>query len=264
MTEVEKRENEALKKCLKEAYGYSDEQLRKEMEEAEQSLNDSDFPGAEERIYQKIMEREAAEKKAANTGAGTNAPDRKKAVRLGKKRVFLVAILAAAFVGLLGLTAVGEKSYFFRMREANKGIIFDVGDNLQKASSLERAYEEIENHLGVEMLKLNYIPSKLQIEEISIEDGWSEIRFDYDGNKIYYVQAKKHSETSIGVNSDRKEKNSIWNDWLKKEITFNESKLEDGQSEYEAQIIIEDVLYSIYGKMELEEFTNIVKNMSFY
>ena len=118
MTEVEKRENEALKKCLKEAYGYSDEQLRKEMEEAEQSLNDSDFPGAEERIYQKIMEREAAEKKAANTGAGTNAPDRKKAVRLGKKRVFLVAILAAAFVGLLGLTAVGEKSYFFRMREA--------------------------------------------------------------------------------------------------------------------------------------------------
>ena len=114
------------------------------------------------------------------------------------------------------------------------------------------------------MLKLNYIPPKLQIEEISIEDGWSEIRFDYDGNKIYYVQAKKHSETSIGVNSDRKEKNSIWNDWLKKEITFNESKLEGGQSEYEAQIIIEDVLYSIYGKMEIEEFTNIVKNLSFY
>ena len=91
MTEVEKRENEALKKCLKEAYGYSDEQLRKEMEEAEQSLNDSDFPGAEERIYQKIMEREAAEKKAANTGADENAPDGKKAVRLGKKRVFLVS-----------------------------------------------------------------------------------------------------------------------------------------------------------------------------
>lgn len=262
MTEVEKRENEALKKCLKEAFGYSDEQLRKEMEEAEQSLNDSDFPGAEERIYQKIMEREAAEEKAADANA--DVPDGRKVIRLRKKRVFLVAVLAAAFVGLLGLTAVDEKSYFFRMREVNKGIIFNIEDNLQKVSSLEHAYEEIENHLGIEMLKLNYIPPKLQIEEISIEDGWSEIRFDYDGNKIYYVQAKKHSETSIGVNSDRKEKNSIWNDWLKKEITFNESKLEGGQSEYEAQIIIEDVLYSIYGKMEIEEFTNIVKNLSFY
>lgn len=260
MTEVEKRENETLKKCLKQAYGYSDEQLRKEMEEAEQSLNDSDFPGAEERLYQKIMEREAREKKAS----ATDTSDRKKVVRPGKKRIFLVAILAAAFVGLLGLTAVGEKSYFFRMRETNKGIIFNNGDNLQQTSSIECAYEKIENYLDIEMLKLNYIPSKLQIEEISLEDGWSEIRFDYDGNKIYYVQAKKHSETSIGVNSDRKEKNRIWNDWLKKEITYNESKLEDGESEYEAQIIIEDILYSIYGKMEIEEFTNIVKNLSFH
>lgn len=260
MTEVEKRENETLKKCLKQAYGYSDEQLQKEMEEAEQSLNDSDFPGAEERLYQKIMEREAREKRAS----ATDTSDRKKVVRPGKKRIFLVAILAAAFVGLLGLTAVGEKSYFFRMRETNKGIIFNNGDNLQQTSSIECAYEKIENYLDIEMLKLNYIPSKLQIEEISLEDGWSEIRFDYDGNKIYYVQAKKHSETSIGVNSDRKEKNSIWNDWLKKEITYNELKLEDGESEYEAQIIIEDILYSIYGKMEIEEFTNIVKNLSFH
>lgn len=260
MTEVEKRENETLKKCLKQAYGYSDEQLRKEMEEAEQSLNDSDFPGAEERLYQKIMEREAREKRAS----ATDTSDRKKVVRLGKKRIFLVAILAAAFVGLLGLTAVGEKSYFFRMRETNKGIIFNNGDNLQQTSSLERAYEKIENHLDIEMLKLNYIPSKLQIEEITLEDGWSEIRFDYDGNKIYYVQAKKHSETSIGVNSDRKEKNNIWNDWLKKEITYSELKLEDGQSEYEAHIIIGDILYSIYGKMEIEEFSNIVKNLTFY
>ena len=208
------------------------------------------------------MEREAAEKKITATTA--DASDRKKVLRLGKKRVFLVAILAAAFVGLLGLTAVGEKSYFFRMRETNKGIIFNNGDNLQKTGDLERAYEEIESQLDIGMLKLNYIPAKLKIEEISIEDGWAEIRFDYDGNKVYYVQTKEYSETSIGINSDRNEKNSIWNDWIKKEITYNESKLEDGKSEYEAQIIIRDVLYSIYGKMEMEDFTNIIKNLSFY
>ena len=260
MAEIERREDAALKKCLKEAYGYSDEQLLKEMEEAEQSLSDSDFPGAEERIYQKIMEREAAEKKAANS----NASEGKKVVRFGRKKIFLVAILAAAFVGLLGVTAVGEKSYFFRMRTKTKGIVFNNGNNLQEISSLERAYEEIESQLDIQMLKLNYIPSKMQLEEISIEDGWSEIRFDYDGNKIYYVQAKKYSETSVGVNSDRKEENNIWNDWLKKEIAYNESKFEDGQSEYEAQIIIGDVLYLIYGKIDYMEFTNIIKNLTLY
>lgn len=260
MTEVEKRENETLKKCLKQAYGYSDEQLRKEMEEAEQSLNDSDFPGAEERLYQKIMEREAREKKASATGTS----DRKKVVRPGKKRIFLVAILAAAFVGLLGLTAVGEKSYFFRMRETNKGIIFNNGDNLQQTSSLEHAYEDIEDALDIQMLKMGYIPSIMEIEEVLIDADRAEICFDYKGNSIYYIQIKKYNETSVGFNSGRKEKKYIWNDWLKEEIAYRESKLTDGQVEYEAQIVIEEVLYLLYGKMELKEFENVVKNLNFY
>lgn len=260
MAEIERREDAALKKCLKEAYGYSDEQLLKEMEEAEQSLSDSDFPGAEERIYQKIMEREAAEKKAANS----NASEGKKVVRFGRKKIFLVAILAAAFVGLLGLTAVGEKSYFFRMRETKKGIIFNNGDNLQETSSLERAYEEIENALDIQMLKMSYIPASMEIGEILIDDDRSEIRFDYKGNSIYYIQIKKYNETSVGVNSGRKEKKYIWNDWLKKEIICRESELADGQMEYEAQIIVEEVLYLFYGKMELEEFENVIKNLNFY
>ena len=260
MAEIERREDAALKKCLKEAYGYSDEQLLKEMEEAEQSLSDSDFPGAEERIYQKIMEREAAEKKAANT----SALDGKKVVRFGRKKIFLVAILAAAFVGLLGVTAVGEKSYFFRMREKKAGIVFNNGDNIQEVSNLERTYGEIESALDIQMLKMGHIPSNMEIEEVLIDDDRSEIRFDYKGNSIYYIQIKKYNETSVGVNSGRKEKKYIWNDWLKKEITYRESKLADGQMEYEAQIVIEEVLYLFYGKMELEEFKNVVKNLSFY
>ncbi len=260
MAEIERREDAALKKCLKEAYGYSDEQLLKEMEEAEQSLSDSDFPGAEERIYQKIKEREAAEKKAANS----NASEGKKVVRFGRKKIFLVAILAAAFVGLLGLTAVGEKSYFFRMREKKAGIVFNNGDNIQEVSNLERTYDEIESALDIQMLKMGHIPSNMEIEEVLIDDDRSEIRFDYKGNSIYYIQIKKYNETSVGVNSGRKEKKYIWNDWLKKEITYRESKLADGQMEYEAQIVIEEVLYLFYGKMELEEFKNVVKNLSFY
>lgn len=260
MTEVEKQENEALKKCLKGAYGYSDQQLLKEMEEAEQSLNDSDFPGAEERIYKKIMEREAAEKKAADMGV----PDGKKVVRLGKRKVFLVAILAAAFVGLLGLTAVGEKSYFFRMREKEAGLVFNNGDNIQEVSNLERAYDEIENALDIQILKMGYIPSTMEVEEVLIDDDRSEIRFDYKGNSIYYIQIKKYNETSVGVNSGRKEKRYIWNDWLKKEITYRESCLAEGQTEYEAQIVIQEVLYLFYGKMELGEFENVVKNLNFY
>ncbi len=264
MTEVEKRENEALKKCLKEAYGYSDEQLQKEMEEAEQSLNDSDFPGAEERIYQKIMEREAAEKKAANTGADANAPDRKKAVRLGKKRVFLVAILAATFVGLLGLTAVGEKSYFFRIREKKTGLVFNNENNIQEISKLEQAYEEIEKKMNIPVLKFGYIPSGMEMDEIVIEEYSADISLDYNGNIIHFAQIRRVKETSISINSDRGEENVIWNDWLKKDIFYRENMLTEDLSEYEGYVTVDEAVYYISRIIDIEEFLKILKNLTFY
>lgn len=260
MTEVEKRENETLKKCLKQAYGYSDEQLRKEMEEAEQSLNDSDFPGAEERLYQKIMEREAREKKAS----ATDTSDRKKVVRPGKKRIFLVAILAAAFVGLLGLTAVGEKSYFFRMREKKTGIVFNNEKNIQEIGSLERAYEEIEEKLDIQVLKLGYMPEDMKFDGIVTQEYRAQMNFNYNGNMIHFVQVKKESEASVSVNSDRNEEGTIWNDWIKKDINYRENVLDDGRVECEAHVAIKEVIYHFSGIIEIDEFVNIIKNLTFY
>lgn len=260
MAEIERREDAALKKCLKEAYGYSDEQVLKEMEEAEQSLSDSDFPGAEERIYQKIMEREAAEKKAANS----NASEGKKVVRFGRKKIFLVAILAAAFVGLLGLTAVGEKSYFFRMREKKTGIVFNNENNIQEISSLERAYEEIEGELDIQVLKLGYMPEDMKFDEIVTQEYRAQINFNYNGNKVHFVQVKKERGASVGINSDRNEEETIWNDWIKKDINYRKNVLNDGQVECEAHVAINEVIYHLSGIMESDEFVKVIKNLTFY
>lgn len=260
MAEIERREDAALKKCLKEAYGYSDEQLLKEMEEAEQSLSDSDFPGAEERIYQKIMEREAAEKKAANS----NASEGKKVVRFGRKKIFLVAILAAAFVGLLGVTVVGEKSYFLKMDEKEKGLVFDNDRSIKEIGSLEQAYKEIEKELNIEILKLRYMPEKMEVDEVVIRKNRADINFDYNGNNIHFVQVSKTKETSIGINSDRQEGRTIWNDWIKKEIIYKENMLEDGQVECEGYVAVDEAAYHISGIIEPEEFVKIIENLTFY
>lgn len=260
MTEVEKRENETLKKCLKQVYGYSDEQLRKEMEEAEQSLNDSDFPGAEGRLYQKIMEREAREKKAS----AIDTSDRKKVVRPGKKRIFLVAILAAAFVGLLGLTAVGEKSYFFRMREKKTGIVFNNDRNMQEIGNLGRAYEEIESKLNIQALKLGYMPEDMEFNDVLTQKYRAEINFSCNGNKIYFVSIKEENVASVGINSDRNEGETIWNDWIKEEFNYKKNILDDGQVECEAYVAIDKVVYYLSGIIDPIEFEKIVKNLIFY
>lgn len=260
MTEVEKRENETLKKCLKQAYGYSDEQLRKEMEEAEQSLNDSDFPGAEERLYQKIMEREAREKRAS----ATDTSDRKKVVRLGKKRIFLVAILAAAFVGLLGLTAVGEKSYFFKIGKKEKGFIFDNDKNFEEISNLDQTYEEIEKKVNIPVLKLGYIPYGMKINEVVIQEYSADINFDYNGNSIHFTQMRNAKEASISINSDREEENAVWNDWIKKDIFYRANVLKEDVIEYEGFVTVDETMYYIFGIIDIEEFLKILENLTFY
>ena len=128
MADLEKREDQKIRECLQQAYGYSDEQLLKKMEEAEKSLEDTDFPGAEERIFQKLMERKAAEEEKeeregkpaqmpepAPPGASISGGAAPK--RFRKRKLAISAVLAAAFAVLLGITAIGGRSYFLRERK---------------------------------------------------------------------------------------------------------------------------------------------------
>ena len=107
MADIEKNGDEELRERLREAYGYSDTQLEKRLEEAERSLGDTEFSGAGERMFQRIMERKEAEESAAGT-----APE-PKPVRFRKKKAIMAVALAAAIALTLGSTAIGGKHYFF-------------------------------------------------------------------------------------------------------------------------------------------------------
>ena len=99
MTEQEKRENEALKNCIQEAYGLSDEQLLAELEELEATLSDDEFVGAEERIYNKIKEREAerssdsSEETVITSGTSASNPNPVSIRKIGKKKRWMVSNL---------------------------------------------------------------------------------------------------------------------------------------------------------------------------
>ena len=210
MTDKERQEDEKLKKCLQTAYGATDEQLLKELEEAEASLDASEFPGAEERMFRRFMEMEREEREKENLsedavqdnmtvpgmdtaggGMGADGTDKnkKKIRRLGKKKVFLVAALVAVFVGALGVTAVGEKNYFFRERSKNaKDFIFNNDRNKTEMSDVEEAYKEIEKNLDIRVLKLGYIPVNLKIKDlISARKGQF---LDLHIKKITYILYK--------------------------------------------------------------------------
>ena len=284
MTEEERLEDEALKKCIQEAYGCSDEQLLAELDELEATISDSDFPGAEERICQKLLARAAEEESAkqeenrpsetvtpVSADMPPAAPVRlldgagEKRSRFGKKKVFLVAVLAAAFVAMLGVTAIGGKNYFHKIRTNNQGIILNNSKNLIAEGKLDEAYKEAEEHLNMPIMKLGYLPIHFEFSKIILEENRVIFFFDYNDQIIHFTQEIGDKETSLGINSDRASlEYGINNEWLKQEIYLDQEVLENGETAYSATICIENRIYRIVGRMEREEMEKIVKNLIFF
>lgn len=285
MTDKERQEDEKLKKCLQTAYGATDEQLLMELEEAEASLDASEFPGAEERMFRRFMEMEREEREkrekenlsedavqdnmavpgmdTAGGGMGADGTDKnkKKIRKFGKKKVFLVAALVAVFVGALGVTAVGEKNYFFRGYD----LILDNDNNKMDMSELERAYKKIEEESDVKLLKLGYIPSDLLLENLVISQDRVILQFSYRGNKVYFVQGCSINTTSLTAKSDRMFRTEIVkNEWMNQDVEIRENQLENGDIEYEAQFYYENAYYMLSGKMDKEDFISIIKNVNYF
>jgi hypothetical protein len=79
---------------------------------------------------------------------------------------------------------------------------------------------------------------------------------------ILQIQNKK--STSANMISDRQQKNTIYNKWLKKNIEYSSNTVEDGSTEYEAVLLENGGAYYLFGNMPKLEFEKILKNIIFY
>ena len=290
MTDRERHEDETLKNCIQEAYGCSDDQLLAELAEIDKTLSESDLPGVEDRIMSRLkarMAEEETEKKievnpeadkvsvaqveeseSETTTEVETAPcvevQEKKVVRIGKKKIALVAVLAAAFVGVLGGSAVGGKIYLLKGREKDKGIVLNSGRNIQQYGELKDAYDIVEKELDIPVLKLNYIPAEMKFKDVSITEDGAIFVFEYNENKVYFIQKYRSKETSIGMNSDRNSSGiTVENIWISKNIELSENNLDNGNIEFSALLYMEEASYRIIGVFPEEEIMKIVENLNF-
>lgn len=275
MNGADKRDKEEFRENLRKEFGFTEEQLLREMEEAETaSVDDSMFDGVEDRMFQKLMERKAedekreAQGKEAEKAEGQAAePETKKVVRFGKRKAVLSVALVAAFALALGTTAIGGKSYFLRRVGDGKSqsLVIDNDKNKVEASSIEDAYQTISTELDIPVLKMEYVPTEMKFEEVMISENRALTVFDLNGQKIHFIQEKHDSETSIDPQSDRKEKNiQVYNRLLKQTIQVEQNSLNDGFIEYGVEIHIKEYQYRLIGVMEEQEFIKIVKFLNFY
>lgn len=196
----------------------------------------------------------------------------RKPKRKRKRRFLAVGVIAAAFVMMLGVTAIGGKNYFYRMTEQKGGkIVFDNDQSRMEVSTLEEAYAKIEEQFEGTVLKLGYVPQEMEIEKLNISNTAAVITFKYKGKRIHYIQyvgdSGYDSGYSIGMKSDRSDgenMETVYNAWIQEDMLIQKDILEDGSIEYGVQFAKKNCIYGLSGVMEIDEFKKIVEKMYFF
>ena len=261
-SKVSQEEDKLIQQKLQEAFGYTDEQLAAQLDQAaaeyaaHPELNFTPPKGEFEKILAMAAQDETQDKKE----------DGHKVIRLKKvmKPMILVATVGAILLGT-GMMASGRRYYKYWVREDGKGqIIFNNVEVLNKVDSLERAYEEIEEQNGVEIPKLYYQPPKLKFKQLIIEDGMARIDFSFGGSYLYYQQMTKGKANSVAYTSDREPYKVIYNRFLDMDMQIHKNIIDQRKIEFSVQYSIEDTFYSLIGTINEDDFDKIVKNLSYF
>ena len=255
-----------IDKLLQKIYGYTDEQILKDFEEAEKddgSYPDfPEYPDEFDRIWEDIQaERAERMKSEPEEEAATVVEPPRKVRKIRWKRVAITGIAACLVTLSVCFVAVGKKSYFYRERiGAGDNIIFNNDSSIISVEDQEVAYASIQEAFGKKPLKLGYIAPGLTFDEVGITDRKATMKFS-DGNRIlYFVQVTDETEASNSHRSDAKIYSTVSNKWLVKEITIRTERIHDVDY-YEAQFSYNDVVCWVYGNMEYDEFSKIVERV---
>lgn len=179
-------------------------------------------------------------------------------------KIFAVGIAAAVLTVGGCFVAMGTKSYFYRDgRSVKQGIVYNNDSNALVVRSAEEAYEKVAQELGVQTLKLGYIPEDMYFQDVMIGTGYGKLQYGYEGNRVFFIQGKTDMKTSMMHSSDAKESYEVWNSELRINIEVYQEPDTVKIQMREAQFTYNGVYYHLLGKMDQEEFDEMLRKIHF-
>lgn len=258
-SKVSQEEDKLIQQKLQEAFGYTDEQLAAQLDQAaaeyaaHPELNLTPPKGEFEKILAMAAQDETQDKKE----------DAHKVIRLKKvmKPMILVATVGAILLGT-GMMASGRRYYRFWERDAGNGqIIFNNVDVKGQVDSFSEAYRMIGEQMGIKTVEMYYMPEKLEYRDLHIEQGIASIRMAYDNKDMYFYQVVKENANSTGYNSDRELYETLHNRFLNKDIPVYKKAIDDNQEEFSAYFVEDNAFYYLVGNIDEGIFNKIVENL---
>ena len=144
------------------------------------------------------------------TGIHTHKPRRLKTII----KVALIAAVLMAMVLGMGMTARARKRYTYHVTERDLSgvdIIYNKGDVTDQEDRLADAYQKIEENLGINVLRLSYIPENMCFEKLTFNKNRAKLWFSYNEKRIYVIESLRLEGSSFHPISDRKPYKKIYN-----------------------------------------------------
>lgn len=276
-----------LDRLLQGSLGYDDDQLLEKMRLAEETIDDSSVPPALEDGFEHLMaecERrgivpnyEEAENRRNNefTNPDVIMGNKDKGEAESKRKIrglgpliriaIAVGVLATVLV-FTGIQAGAKRGFEFEKRvrpSAKNDIVLNNGENFVQEGDLEKAYRAIHEQTGLNVLRLDYVPEKLQYLETAIGIDRAALYFDYIGKSFYIVQQIKTEINSSGITSDRANQTMVRNEWLDQDVIIEKAITDTGGEEYSATILNGNSYYYLAGFLSEEEFIKIIEHVYF-
>lgn len=185
-----------------------------------------------------------------------------------KEKRLKAGMLAAAVVGVAligGISSIAKSEYRYAQYPGQGGgsVLIRYNTAIEfKEDELDKAYNQIEQKLGIPVMMLNYIPKGMKFFAIEADEMHAVLKFSFKGKSIFLNEDKSKGRRTLALtDSDRIVCSEIHNDWIDKVIQIEENKLENGDIEYSACIEEEEAFYYFSGVMEEGEFVEIVKDL---
>lgn len=233
-------------------------------------LNGDDV-GTGEGKYEKTEARERdAESAVEDDGAKVVKYSRKR-----KKRVYLLVAAVAILALAAGMTSIGGAPFVTGMMKKIIGYREMVQIDSEREGEDDRiisereestAWQEIEEKLGIEPVKLCFIPEGMQLVDYEISKDLEDacLIYEYDGKILEYQLWANSRDKSIGYDVEDSLESEEIIVVSGVEIYVKEYKIAKSEmKEYTAQFKYGNSYYVLNSGLEKEIFIKIVENLDF-
>lgn len=250
-------------------------EFEKEAEELEKRLQEHEAADPElaalempEGSFDDLMRRIKAEEENKNISKNENGPA-KKPFRI-RKRTLLAVAAAAILVAAMGAGVTGAKLFVPKVENRSEDGDFNTtiinGETKEDRDiSEEEAYQEIEDKIGIQALRLNDKPQDMILEKVYIDEAMGEAQMEFRyGDGIFIIYENKQNEDSaFDKQTDGEIVDTVDMFHLNRSVEVLKIDRGDGVYSYGVQFEQGNAYYYVNSDMDLEDFEQIIVGIIF-